>query len=167
MGPYSQVSGLLLVGSIRSHGSLFYLWDLRDLRDLETQDKTRPKKVRVMLTARQTMSDWDKLRWEEAHFPEKKTFPFKFFKSQIENFMMKSMNITIRNATYVWLLLLVPVGDHSWHFAPYQFRCISEIFSSQFQHPCYSKIILFHPKIMNISTNNGVHRTTVRSEQLS
>ena len=33
-------------------------------------------------------------------FP-KTTFPFKFFKSQIENFMMKSMNITIRNATYV------------------------------------------------------------------
>ena len=29
----------------------------RDLRDLEAQDKTRPNKVRVMLTARQTMSD--------------------------------------------------------------------------------------------------------------
>ena len=29
----------------------------RDLRDLEAQDKTRPNKVRVMLTARQTMRD--------------------------------------------------------------------------------------------------------------
>ena len=49
------------------------LRDLRDLRDLETQDKTQ--KVRVMLTARQTMSDWNKLRWEEAYFSEN-NFPF-------------------------------------------------------------------------------------------
>ena len=37
--------------------------------DLKTQDKT-PKKWRVMLTARQTMSDWDKLHWQEVHFPK-------------------------------------------------------------------------------------------------
>ena len=38
-------------------------------RDLKTQDKA-PKIWRVMLTARQTMSDWGKLHWQEVHFPK-------------------------------------------------------------------------------------------------
>ena len=39
----------------------------------KTQDKTRPKekKERLMLTAQQTMSDWDKLRWKEKHFSKR------------------------------------------------------------------------------------------------
>ena len=79
--------------------------------------------------------------------------------------MMKSMDITIRNATCVRLPFLLPVGDHHdiLHIAPCQFKCISEMFTSQFQYP-YSKIFLFHPKMMNTITKNGVHRTTVRSD---
>ena len=137
-----------------------------NLRELKTQDKT-PKKWRVMLTARQTMSDWDKLRWKEAHFP--KNFPFQnSLRAKQEILWWKAWTSPSGMQLVfdcLFCCLLVIIHD-ILHIAPCQFQCISEMFTSQFQYP-YSKIFLFHPKMMNTITKNGVHRTTVRSEQLS
>ena len=196
LGP-SQGCGFLLVGSVRSHGShwshgshrshgsLFFpwdpwdlrdlwdLWDLRDLKDLrdlrdpETQDKTRHKKSNSDV-ASTTDNEW--LRQTTL---KRSTFSKKL---SLSNSLRAKQEILWWNAwtspsgmqlvfDCLFCCLLVIIHD-ILHIAPCQFQCISEMFTSQFQYP-YSKIFLFHPKMMNTITKNGVHRTTVRSEQLS
>ena len=135
----------------------------------KAMDKTRPKekKVRVMLTARQTMRDWDKLCWKEAHFPKKLSLSNSLRAKQEILWWKAWTSPSGMQLVFdcLFCCLLVIIHD-ILHIAPCQFQCISEMFTSQFQYP-YSKIFLFHPKMMNTITKNGVHRTTVRSEQLS